>query len=61
MKIYYSDVFGIFLNKYDHERQGMFRNEYIFVCSKNMHLNKIGIELYMQTNSIRLDPELGSF
>ena len=48
LKIYFLDVFGIFL-KYDHERQGMFRNEYIFVSSKNIHLNKIGSGLLAKT------------
>lgn len=48
MKIYFLDVFGIFL-KYDHKRQGLFRNEFLFVSSKNIHLNKIGLGLLAKT------------
>lgn len=44
MKIYYLNVFSNYL-AFDHERKGLFRNEYYFISSKNIHLNRIGLGL----------------
>ena len=44
MKVYYLNIFGMFL-KFDRERRGVFRNEFLFINSKNIHLNKIGLGL----------------
>lgn len=44
MRVYYLNVFSYFL-QFDRERKGLFRNEYYFINSKNIHLNKLGLGL----------------
>ena len=44
MRVFFVNVFSYFI-QFDCEKRGLFRNENLFVNSKNIHLNKFGLSI----------------